>query len=69
VRAGHNLDAAQESNQQPPGSPGPGSTACMLPNVPLEDGELHDKKSPNSSQYLSTTGRGSDDAQRKPLLT
>jgi hypothetical protein len=34
----------------------------------LEDGELYDQKSPNSSQYLRITGRCSNDAQRKPDL-
>jgi hypothetical protein len=31
----------------------------------VEDGELHDQKSPNFSQYLRTTGRSSDSAWRK----
>jgi hypothetical protein len=34
VRAGHILDAAQESNQRPLGSPWPGPTAHRLPIVP-----------------------------------
>jgi hypothetical protein len=37
VRAGHILDAAQESNQRPLGSPGPDLTLCRLPNTPMVD--------------------------------
>jgi hypothetical protein len=37
VRAGHNLDAAQESNQHTFSSPGPGPAFCRQPIVLLEN--------------------------------